>query len=64
MNEKKFLPISVSMFELKVYTLDHIRKNRCLYVGFVTPRGFTNWTEFNAHQVHRHGGQDKYKVSL
>ena len=24
------------------------------------PCGFTNWTEFNAHQVWRHGGQDKY----
>ena len=60
-NEKRFLLISVSVFELKVYTLDHIGKNGCLHIGFVTPpRGFMNWMELNAHQVCRHRGQDKY----
>ena len=62
LNEKRFAHISVSMFELKGYTLDQIRKKWMPICRICDPpKGFTNWTEFNAHQVRRHGGQDKYK---
>ena len=62
MNEKRFLPISVSVFELKVYTLDCIGKKWMPICRICDPpKGFMNRTEFNAHQVHRHRGQDKYK---
>ena len=57
-NEKRFLLISVSVFELKVYTLDHIGKKWMPICRICDPpRGFTNWMEFNAHQVCRHGAK-------
>ena len=50
------------MFALKEYALDRIGKKRMPICRICDPtKGFTNWTEFNAHQVHRHGGLDKYK---
>ena len=50
------------MFALKEYALDHIGKKRMPICRICDPpKGFTNWTVFNAHQVHRHGGLDKYK---
>ena len=62
LNEKRFAHISVSVFELKEYTLDRIGKKQMPICRICDPpQGFTNWTEFNANQVHRHGGQDKYK---
>ena len=59
---KGFLIFQSTSFELKEYTLDQTRKKWMPICMICDPlKGFTNWTEFNAHQVQRHRGQDKYK---
>ena len=60
-NAKNCINFSVGVIELKEYRLDRIGKKRMPICRICDPPcGFTNWMEFNAHQVCRHGGQDKY----
>ena len=60
-NAKNCINFSVSVFELNEYRLDQIGKKQMPICRICDPPcGFTNWMEFNAHQVCRHGGQDKY----
>ena len=60
-NAKNCVNFSVSVFEVKEYKLDQIGKKQMPICRICDPpHGFTNWTKFNAHQVWRHGGKDKY----
>ena len=64
-NAKNCINFSVSVFELKEYRLDQIGKKQMPICRICDPPcGFTNWTEFNAHQVHRHGGKTSTLVSM
>ena len=60
-NAKNCVNFPVTVFQVKEYKLDRIGKKQMPICRICDPPyGFTNWMEFNADQVCRHGGKDKY----